>query len=652
MIKGDDIKKITTAPLLCSLLLAVCVSGAPSVAASKYDACTTEAGSQMAPVLDLAGSLGQAEYTRDTLRDKIKAVRDMGFRRLYTVVDLPGYPQFSEPETAPALGSIKLKNIQALGGDSNAALARICRELDMEAIAIFKPYENGGMLSVPSGVTVRESGFIEETVGGRHLFFDSFVNKHPEMRVRRRDDYDADDYKLPITKIELEFMLDQYTDPSVRATNLSSRIPDYAAGRPRINLWVSRDNGEYSLWQGGFSYDYKIEQRDIRDANGIVLGKGKRCNVLTIAGINIGEEYPCVAVTLGDSRDMRLIPYSMIRWFSGDKELKLTAATYVRTLSETLNRSGQWTNQSLPSYGNVNLTGVTVSANGTVTVKTNHSPMTWKDHAVSRFYETGFVFSWYGVGHNGDGWKSTAMLGLARGKKPYIGGSLCEAYPEVRQYWLDTVKHLLDIGYAGVDVRLQSHSAMIMDYMNYGFNEPLVKKYKELYGTDLNTIPMTPEVYLRLMRMRGDYFTLFLEDAARLIHSRGARLLVHLKDAHEKPACDSNWNQLCHWTMPKIALDWKRCVELAGEITIKDYYYKKYNPNLAGKTKDYAASLGKRVWVHCYYAQGDAYDETFLRNIEKDGRIKGILLYDVWYDFMKDTPVMLEKFKYKDRGAR
>jgi hypothetical protein len=332
--------------------------------------------------------------------------------------------------------------------------------------------------------------------------------------------------------------------------------------------------------------------------------------------------------------------------------LKLTAATYVRTLDDTFGGPGQWVHQKRPSYNNVNLTGVAVGAGGAVTAKTNHSPMTREDEAVARFYKTGFVFSWYGVGHNGDGWKSTALLGLARGKRLYMGGGLCEAYPEVRQYWLDTVKHLLDIGFAGVDVRLQSHSAMIMDYMNYGFNEPIIKKYNELYGADLNTIPMTEEIYSRVMKIRGDWFMLFLEDAAKLTRGRGARLLVHLKAAHENPACDSNWNQLCHWTMPKIALDWKRCVELADEITIKDYYYRQYDPASAGNIKDYTASLGKRLWVHCYYAQGDAYDENFLRTIEKDRRVTGILLYDVWYDFMKDTPVMLEKFKYKDRGGK
>ena len=92
-------------------------------------------------------------------------------------------------------------------------------------------------------------------------------------------------------------------------------------------------------------------------------------------------------------------------------------------------------------------------------------------------------------------------------------------------------------------------------------------------------------------------------------------------------------------------MDWKRCVEIADEITIKDYYYKLYNPSSAGAIKDCAARLGKKLWVHCYYLQGDQYDEKFLREIGRDERVSGILIYDVGGNFKKDTPNMLKKRK-------
>jgi hypothetical protein len=643
---------------------------------------TTAAGKLLAPTWDWHWHSSMSEWTRDSGREVVRREKKMGFSRLYIVVNLPGGPVFSSPATARAPGSFYEKNIRNLGPDINASVAQICREEGMEVIAIFKPYENGGAFSVPDGAVPDAAlGFREKTVGGENLFFDSFAGAHPEMRVARKDDYDADDYNLPITRIEAVFSLDPYqaahtalgykarhdylawlsaNDAAVRATHgyapsgMTARLPlpSGSVPMPKVSLLVSRDNGEYTPYKGGFSHEYKLEHRDIRDANGIVIGKNKRCNVLSLTGLNIGAEYPYVALMLENSFGMRTIPFSMIRWFSGGKELKLTATTRVRRLRGA---PGEWLRQDVPDESMAKYQmDFTLGAGGRVRVQERDNyTMTPADEVVANFYKTGFFFSWFGVGHNGDGWRVSPVHGLARGKAPFMGGALCEAYSETRRYWLDCVRQLLDAGFDGVDIRLQCHSSMVTDYMNYGFNAPVVARYRELYGTDMNSIPMTPEVYLRVMKIRGDYFMGFLEEAAALVRGRGARFLVHLKDAHENPLCDSDWDQLCHWTMPKISLDWRRCVELADEITIKDYYYKQYKPALAGGAKDYAATLGKKVWVHCYYGQGDGYDETFLRSVEKDKRVSGILLYDtVSPKIDPETRALLGKLQYADRGVR
>ena len=621
---------------------------------------TTEAGVLLAPTFDWSAS-SCGEHSHESVRERIRLVRNMGFKRLYAVVDLPGNPVFSYPFLSPAMDGIKRKNMQNLGDDLNAVLAQACQEEGMEVIAILKPYENGQGHIVPVGAAPEETGFREKTVGGEHLFFDNFVSAHPDMRVARRNDYDADDYNLPITKIEATFSLDPYQAAHTAQGRAAMRnapgrmtvsISDADAQTPNVHLLVSRDNGAYTPYMGKFTSTWNIERRDVHDANGIVIYENHRCNVLTIADLNIGEEYPYVAILLENSYGMSTIPFSMIHWFSGDKELKLTAATYVRQL---YGEPYEWTKQKEPrhSFANYNL-NFRVGSDGNVIVQTkdNYS-MTEVDKVVAGFQNAGFIFSWQGVGHNGDGWRSSPVLGLARGKMPYMGGALCEAYPEVRQYWLDVVKNLLDVGYHGVDIRIQNHSSILTaDYMNYGFNAPLVQRYKELYNEDINAIPMTKDVYLRLMKIRGDYFMNFLEDAAKLTKERGARFFIHLRDAFENPICDNDFNQLCHWSQPKIILDWKRCVELADEITIKDYYYKKYNPASAQNTKDYAASLGKRVWIHCYVTQGDDLDEPFLLDIQKDERISGILFYDLVngnIGKMSGSRV-LENLKYQYRG--
>jgi len=78
----------------------------------------------------------------------------------------------------------------------------------------------------------------------------------------------------------------------------------------------------------------------------------------------------------------------------------------------------------------------------------------------------GFEFEWYGAGNWGVGWKSNCAYGFARGQLPYMKGTLCEAYPEVTDYWLSQVERYVAMGFDGVDIRLQNHSGMVSDYSN------------------------------------------------------------------------------------------------------------------------------------------------------------------------------------------
>ena len=61
-----------------------------------------------------------------------------------------------------------------------------------------------------------------------------------------------------IDKIEIEFMIDAYINRSARAQKVVNKL---ASGpKPNINLWVSKDNGTYTLYEGDFDYEYKIEK--------------------------------------------------------------------------------------------------------------------------------------------------------------------------------------------------------------------------------------------------------------------------------------------------------------------------------------------------------------------------------------------------------
>jgi len=59
------------------------------------------------------------------------------------------------------------------------------------------------------------------------------------------------------------------------------------------------------------------------------------------------------------------------------------------------------------------------------------------------------------------------------------------------------------MGFDGIDFRLQNHSGMVTDYVNYGYNEPIIKRYKEKYGVDILKAEAEP---LKIMEIRGEYF--------------------------------------------------------------------------------------------------------------------------------------------------
>jgi hypothetical protein len=83
--------------------------------------------------------------------------------------------------------------------------------------------------------------------------------------------------------------------------------------------------------------------------------------------------------------------------------------------------------------------------------------------------------------------------------------------------------------------------------------------------------------------------------------------------------------------MPKVIPDWHRVIQIADEITIKDYNWGKYNPYMSDRIKDAAALAGKPLWVHCYMQQGHDLNPEFLKAVESDPRVSGILLYEVVY---------------------
>ncbi|MDO6605200.1 hypothetical protein [Arenibacter palladensis] len=570
----------------------------------------TKGGKMISPVVDIQPHLrGFHDYKK--VREEMVFLKNLGFGRVYFVLCQPGYSAFSDPtisvmQPEKGTGNHTLESILALG-DPNYAYLYEAQRLGMEAWAIIKPYESGTGFTIPHGTNAALSKQIE-TIGGQHINFDNLISNNPELRVKRKPEQDSILNRLnePIETLEVAFSLDSFRQKISSEEYFEFKgLTDSEIQIPKITLWHSEDNGKYNKYDGNIEVTSKFEYRQVKDGNGFSLSdKPKRFLVLTVKNISLPEKHPYLAITLGHYKDLYTIPYSMIRAFTPTGEVPLTTGIHVRSpLSKEEGRKP-------PKEREWGLESHTVKG----------------EEAARLFKDWGFEFEFQGAGFWGDGWVSNPVYGIAKGNRKYMGGTPCEAYPEVQDYWLDQVQRVMKMGFDGIDFRLQNHSGMVSDYVNYGYNEPIINRYKEKYGVDILKVPADP---LKIMKIRGEFFLSFLEKAADIIHSSGKKIQVHLRHAHENPVLSDDFNELGFWAMPKILLDWKKTVDLADEVTIKHYYHGNYRPRMGDSIKTYASEKGKRVWVHNYFTQGDGVNYDFLKAIEKDKRIGGILMYEV-----------------------
>jgi hypothetical protein len=578
---------------------------------------TTMNGKPFAAVIDIFPQLCLGSYDTEKVEKNIALLADLGFKRLYFVVCLPGYPSFSNPwlSLLPPdndCSNYALESIISLESP-NLAFCRYAKKYGMEAIAILKPYEGGGGATIPEGARFFwEAGGRHSCVGGERVNFDQLLSRQPELRVMRKPipNYERD-IRQPFRQVELVFCLDEIpstnSKPVMPAAGPDYRLEDHPV---KFKLWASTDNGAYEEVKQEYILIERIEQRIINGVNGkpFSLDK-KRCRVVEITNLDLPLAVNYLAISLHGKSEhvkrLQAISGSMFSAFGPDTLIPITTAQYVRhgvspSQSELPPGERLWGMEKHPRPSSMD------------------------------FNQWGFEYDWYGGGiWFGDGWHNESVYGIGRGKILTMKGTHCEAYPEVQAYWLDQIETLIAMGYDGVDIRLQNHSSMVSDIAQFGFNPPLIERYRETYGVDPLGEDFEP---LKMMAVRGQFFQEFLEDAAELLHQNDRILQVHLRHAHQEPRYSSDFNELGFWAMPKIWLeDWKGVVDLADEVTIKDYFWGEYNPDNALDIKEYARSHGKEVWIHNYIGQGDAIRGDFINAAAEDPTITGILLYEAFH---------------------
>ena len=144
------------------------------------------------------------------------------------------------------------------------------------------------------------------------------------------------------------------------------------------------------------------------------------------------------------------------------------------------------------------------------------------------------------------GYSKSLVEGQRQGTAPYVRGVPSFGYQEVRQYLLAQVKELIEYKPDGVyfDVA-RTHAGIYpvlsygwypqwtSPYIKYGYNEPEIQLYMTRYG---KKPPLRDPISLQSLKetedeknwnaVRGHFVTLFMRDAARLLHEANMEAAV------------------------------------------------------------------------------------------------------------------------------
>ena len=615
--------------------------------AADIRALETRTGKKVAVSIDVVCQLCEVNFRLADVRDMMLSIRNLGINRVYLIMCSPDYPVMSGGMITAVKEGMASTHIETalknLGDDPNKIFIEMCHEYGMEAIAVIKPYEGGGGVTIPEGTTLDAvaskygNTAAPETIGGHRAFMDAFIAKHPEMRVQRKPN-SGQTSDGPVTKMEIYYQIGS------DKTDLTEANKD-AANAPTI--WVSRDNAGYEIYKSiSWKYD-RVDNFPIYDANGDFVFN-RNCVRLTVEITGLADEFDYIACSLPSTSfimksDYWCRPYgSMTALYSGSTKLATTLGYYVRTpydknaTPETM----KWGSYGSPADSS-SLKGIDVDADGKVTAVYKEGKTV---NGAESFYKWGFEYEFVYTSAVTNGFFSP-VIALGVGKNEYVQGLLCEGYEEVRDYWLEQVETALSYGADGIDIRWDGHSAMVSDFYYYGYNKPIADEYLKQYGKALESEPVNKSTAARVATIRGEFFLKFLTEASKKAHDAGAIFLSHFFATSYTANIESDSyplltsaNQVAQWKMPKILVrDYKAVIDLCDEIVYKDYfstYYAASEHKIGQILTDYAKANGKKIWVHCYVQQSPKnLNSKYMENIANSTTADGTTLYEITPSF-------------------
>jgi hypothetical protein len=418
------------------------------------------------------------EYTPDMVESMISQLSDVGFDRIY--VQYYGNREYGWIFNNEAPNYITQNQTSKNMPNYSQVFVDAAKRHGMEAAVVMRPQEQG-IWTVYSPYYTKDKNINSGIphLGGRLLVTSTFLQKHPELRIKRRSwDIDSDAVNKVIGSIKL-----------YKQNNVPSRIK-----KENITIYTSKDNSYYKPYTKPFDFSVSEElaqetvviSKTVPDYDTELLTlKGMPIQVLTLGNLEIADPFVAIGVRCeGDCDDKRLFrntPVHAIACF--DLQGNKICATPGGTRRPTpLNRP---------------------------------------------FLEAGFHFddgfgAYQAITLDPKG--SEGFLAIAKRKNRYVHGALCECEPAVREYWLQTLEDAMDDGYDLVGNRIECHSVHVDEPLAYGYNDCIKEEYYRRYGYCKEENMELDKI----AKIRGDAYTELFMEAAKRIRAKGKKIFLTL----------------------------------------------------------------------------------------------------------------------------
>ena len=381
---------------------------------------------------------------------------------------------------------------------------------------------------------------------------------------------------------------------------ISMNDAPFAFRREDVELWVSDDNQTYRRYSGPVEITESVEPRVFADWWTREREPARPVRLIAIAGLHLTAPHLALRCT-GRNRSLRNRLHLLVEIESVDgRPLEFTfgveSAGAEQPAGDSISLAFRWDfNRGVPSARRA----------GRDVIEDYHvidGPRDW--------------------------------LGVTRGamretRRNWV--ALSPAYPEVRDFFLWTVRHALDCGADGVDIRAPSAHQRCLSWALRNFNPPMIEAYRQRYGVDPSMEDYDPA---RFCALAGDFYDLFVEAASDLCRRRGKRIQHHIFADHDvTPDERGPMNIQVHWrrwleegrldavTLKEVNADtpfFHEVMRLAAERGVETHYCRFLN------------AVMRSTWRNASAPKHDAWRCVLRDTVRcaRRGGCDGIILYE------------------------